>query len=147
MNNQEALNRAYAGLSAQGFQKSVLDDRCKYRGPDGRRCAVGHLIRDDEYREVFDQLFSGYYIYDIRNLCPSLHGVSLELLTALQFAHDGAHDPDDMRERLLGVAERFGLTPPDTGRGAYGAIEGLRAESDAQRTEDLSEWLSTGRAL
>lgn len=118
VNNQEAFDKAYAGLSAQGFAQSSLGDRCKYRGPDGRRCAVGHLIPDDEYREEFDRPFSGLLLYGVRRQCPSLSGVSLRRLIELRRAHDRTRGPDDMRERLLRVAKMFQLTPPTREDGA-----------------------------
>lgn len=60
MNTQEAkqqlFDRAVAGLANQGFQQSLdeTQDTCAYRGSEGMRCAMGHVLPDDKYRPEFE---------------------------------------------------------------------------------------------
>jgi len=58
---QNAINTMYKGLSAQDWKPSVTisiegGTKCKYRGEDNRKCAVGHLIPDDVYEPALEQL-------------------------------------------------------------------------------------------
>lgn len=53
MNNQQAFTQAIQGLIAQG-RPSTRINTCVYRGPDNRKCAIGHLIPDSLYRESFE---------------------------------------------------------------------------------------------
>lgn len=47
---QQIFDQAYNGVVAQGGQSSDTVGRCMYRGPEGRKCAVGHLLPDELYR-------------------------------------------------------------------------------------------------
>lgn len=44
---QELFDRAVNGVMAQG-RRSTDNGLCRYRGNDGARCAVGHVVDDDE---------------------------------------------------------------------------------------------------
>ena len=49
LNRQAVFDTAYLGLRGQGFLRSVGGPECRYRGTNGRKCAVGHLFGDDMY--------------------------------------------------------------------------------------------------
>lgn len=55
MDKQEIFNKAIRALHAQP-QKSYdeFTGTCFYRGPEGIKCAIGHLIPDEEYNPKFE---------------------------------------------------------------------------------------------
>lgn len=118
MNKQLIFDTAYKGLAAQGFQRSVAPGEffggCRYRGGEGRKCAVGHLIPDDRYYYGIE----GKSVNDrevLRLIEPSF-GVSLFdhcFLTSLQRAHDEGTMPELMQEALKSFAREYKLTIPE----------------------------------
>lgn len=50
---QATFDTAAVHLLRQG-ERSMTDDGCKYRGPNGLKCAVGALIPDNAYDPEFD---------------------------------------------------------------------------------------------
>lgn len=51
MNKQEMFTKVWRGLEAQKWEKSRADKiGCLYRGPNGMKCAAGHLIPDEKYK-------------------------------------------------------------------------------------------------
>lgn len=114
MTNQEAFNIAVKGLAAQDWQPSVLHTKCLYRGPDGRKCAVGHLIPDDQYQAYFDTQEASYD-YFLRNIVvnlPALRGVTLDFLRDLQNAHDSASTATEMANNFRRLAFRYDFAMP-----------------------------------
>lgn len=117
---QQHFTTAYAGLASQGFERSVRsnDDACLYRAPDGRKCAVGHILPD----EAISMNMNGGSIGDltsVNNLADEiLFGDSSydemgNFLNDLQDAHDSAYTPDAMRSNLRAVATYHHLTVPE----------------------------------
>jgi len=51
---QQIFDQAYNGILAQGGQSSDTVGRCMYRGPGGRKCAVGHLLPDALYHRSME---------------------------------------------------------------------------------------------
>lgn len=50
MNKQEIFNKVWNGFKSQDWKRSVDHAaNCMYRDPSGFKCAVGHLIPDEEY--------------------------------------------------------------------------------------------------
>lgn len=58
--------------------------RCLYRGPDGRKCAVGLLIPDDK----FDPAINSDAVYDVIDRVDVPEGMSEGDLNDCQKAHD-----------------------------------------------------------
>lgn len=59
MNKQDMFDVMTSALLAQGKQSGEVpeegaDFECRYRAPDGCKCAVGHLIKDEFYNEGFE---------------------------------------------------------------------------------------------
>jgi hypothetical protein len=58
---QEMFNTVYLGLASQGFERSLkkggkpISNYCVYRSEDGKKCAAGWLITDEEYDKSFEQ--------------------------------------------------------------------------------------------
>lgn len=92
---------------------------CKYRGGDGRSCAIGCLIKDEFYKEEFEgNLFTEMlHIKSAveKSVGEILSSRTVELLRSLQIAHDKAHyvidrwEWDDLKMQLLNIALKFGL--------------------------------------
>jgi hypothetical protein len=94
---------------------------CRYRAPDGTRCAVGCLITDEAYTPALEGHPVGL---DIVRQALEASGVGLgplALLAHLQDLHDST-PPVDWVEELKLLAKRHGLSPA-----AIVAMEGAGA--------------------
>lgn len=93
MTNQEAFNRVWDHFVVKKGKPSMSKDgNCKYRGPNGAKCAVGVLIPDEAYRESYDS-DGGYSLYTLISDPPVssvLCGVTPGLLFAMQHVHDAS---------------------------------------------------------
>lgn len=106
---QGIFNTVKTHLLTQGV-KSIKESRvCQYRMPDGRKCAAGVLITDEEYSPVMEgQLFitllnSGEW-RSLERFEPHR-----ELINELQSVHDN-HTPVEWEYALQCVALKFDLT-------------------------------------
>lgn len=119
MTPQEIFDKAYLGLKAQG-KVSRSRDGCMYSAPSGERCGVGHLV-DPAIGKMWDT--SGderIYGTGIDTIVKRhLDGVepwmedNIELLDAIQCAHDGIYNWQDEFERVFAnVAKNFLLVVP-----------------------------------
>lgn len=116
MTAQEIFNIAFINVIAQGCRSSTSDGSCKYRGPDGLKCAVGFMI-DDETAAVWDTMGSiEDIVYTHRESLPSWVVDNRSLLNAIQGAHDGAGQPESFVESftkaMTKIANRFQLEIP-----------------------------------
>lgn len=101
--------KAYRGLKKQGFVQSRNGNtRCQYRGLEGLKCAVGHLLTDRAGR-IFDNymLLPGSKGFRIEGHKPSVP--QIDFLEDLQRVHDGNSIPEDMKKGLLTLAKRYGV--------------------------------------
>jgi hypothetical protein len=109
--HQAAFDKVADGLLRQGRRSMLKGSKttCAYRGPDGERCGIGHIIPDHEYDpkmeklDIFELLNGGWKI-------PSLRGLSDGFLADLQGAHDiglvpRSAKPMDMAEAFEQWAE------------------------------------------
>lgn len=110
MDRQEMFDRAVKGLASQGWERSLgAGGKCSYRGVDGRRCAVGWLL-DDEDVDGFAQVPYGGLPSHVRS---KLGGDTHYCFVGhLQNAHDYGKTPIDMRCNLRNLAEWYGLALP-----------------------------------
>ena len=108
---QQLFDLAVAGVLQQGKPAITELGSCRYRAPDGSKCAIGQLIPDEKYRKSFEDM--------------SLDGVALTalgiedrntviMLGDLQQAHDDAAQwPEtfltEFRFNVLGVASNHNL--------------------------------------
>jgi hypothetical protein len=71
-------------------ERSSIDSRCLYRGPNNLKCAAGALIAEDEYKPSFDESLVGCDWKGLvtKDLVPRTHQ---GLIEHLQFIHD--HKP------------------------------------------------------
>jgi hypothetical protein len=89
MTAQEIFETVVKALALQGERSYYPDQGCFYRHPEGLKCAVGHLIPDEEY----DQCMEGSAVSSIIHIAGSDSFLSslephIELLSRLQIAHD-----------------------------------------------------------
>lgn len=90
------------------------DYSCRYRGSDGRKCAIGCLIPDDVYKPAME----GGDVSDIiakdllpLNLAAEFHK-NLRLLSLLQKIHDESNSFEDWEKQWRMVADDFKLKYP-----------------------------------
>lgn len=117
MNAQQIFNTVVRGLRAQG-KPSVNAYDCRYRGPDGAKCAAGFLIPDAAYvgsMEAQDwTTLSRLYA----NSLPEYLSSHTVLIQALQCVHDNwareirlQRDEGFPVDAFKHTAERFFLDP------------------------------------
>ncbi len=115
MNRQEVYNKVKTALLAQGCRSlSLLGGSCKYRGYDGGKCAVGHLIDDEHYSEDFEG-----NACNAHNVIEALiaSGIDVEkdsdkdFLLRIQKAHDDARESfvPQFTENMSSVAKLYNL--------------------------------------
>jgi len=120
MELQEVFNTVYKGLAGQNWEKStakiqLVPDHfnfvCAYRGDNGCKCAVGHLIPDSIYKSDME----GHGVTNIvlhKGLEAFRGTLMFSALTRMQSLHDTSIDCNDMKERFEVYAVERGLTIP-----------------------------------
>ena len=109
MNRQEVFNTVKEHLLRQGTRSiwHYSSSTCLYRGPEGRKCAIGCLIPDEYYQPSMEGIaidsFRGEFDYVLSYLGVNCDD-DIEFLQDLQNVHDSYH-PDDWATAL----ERFVL--------------------------------------
>ncbi len=110
MTLQEIFDIVWVGLKSQGFKQSMVKGLCYYRGEGGKKCAMGHLISDEEYSSSMEEIsFS-----KLENLSPrleELRNVFSHELTELQWIHD--MNRATMEFDLRSFAAKHSLRIPD----------------------------------
>lgn len=111
MTRQEIFDKVYLGLKSQGFRQSINNYQCVYRGPYGRRCAIGHLMPAEVVLAEGRAWECGSNGRTVQKVVGAGNG---QLLTTLQQTHDAAasFDPNVLEDKLRGVAAFYGLTIP-----------------------------------
>lgn len=113
---QKIFDVAYKGLASQGFRQSRTSNMgwCAYRGEGGLKCAVGHLINDENYNVGLEGLASDMACV---MKAAGVQDCHKKLLADMQEAHDGDFGrgitPDEMKSRLADVATEHGLQVPE----------------------------------
>lgn len=124
---QEIFDTVWLGLKSQGFEGSFntteCGPECAYRGEDGKKCAVGHLISDEDYQLDFE----GYgFTEDETCSVDATIRVSAKVkrehrkfVSDLQLIHDtcvrsyeGTDIPDQIQKSMRDLAKRHELTIP-----------------------------------
>jgi hypothetical protein len=105
------------GVPSVGFKSSGRIDACQYRGVNGAKCAVGHLITDDEYSRSMENM----NVLDMqdRKLLPERLIPFVDFLKELQVAHDNPVRYEGMTEsyefipefikNMRGIAKKYNL--------------------------------------
>lgn len=109
--NQEIFDLACKGMLRQGRKSLNESNFCAYRGRDGLKCAVGHIIPDNLYMEEFDERDGEHYTSVMRKLRDHImveDDRGLTLLGRLQLVHDH-RSPGCWPGELAEIASEFSL--------------------------------------
>jgi hypothetical protein len=117
MTKQEVFNKVVTHLREQGEMSGYEAPPgvvCLYRN-NGKKCAIGALISDEEYSEAFER--QSVYGLSIRSDCPATvkqlvaeHGEWF--LSRLQRIHD-EYGPSKWDEQFEIFASEYGLELPE----------------------------------
>ena len=114
---KEIYERVSAHLLRQRAVSEDENGSCRLRGSDGRKCAIGSLIRDDLYCNDIEGVGIAYYRHArdgalLRALYASNVDIYddqiVELLTELEELHDNAH-VDEWPALLTMIGRRHAL--------------------------------------
>jgi hypothetical protein len=108
---QETFDHICKSIIAQGKQSYDPDaGDCRYRGPNGLKCAAGFCITDEEYLPSME----GHGVHS-PNVEYALRDWNLPVILAMQRIHDfPAHDYiEHFKVGAKGVARMYSLTVPD----------------------------------
>jgi len=111
---QEIFDLAYIGLAKQGFKRSYQKETstdgpfCLYRAPDGKKCAIGFCIPDEEYRPNLEG-GDAWLAYK----AAGISGRDFNFAERLQGVHDHSKFPSEMEQDLRMFANEYGLTIPE----------------------------------
>lgn len=106
-NKQAIFDRVAAALIAQGRKSADGTGTCLYRGPDGLRCGVGHIMSDDAAARACDAQGDQTQVNVLPSelLDPALdyrladrtdrREKQLDFLQSMQNAHDNASNGGD----------------------------------------------------
>lgn len=121
---QEYFDQMVRGLAAQGWAKSEGERRsgyqqpsgdymdCVYRGPEGRKCAVGQVIPDD-VAAVWDGVSTSAFDWLVGRGYAEAAPEIIRFFVAGQAAHDQAEGPIEMRERFERLCSEYQLDWPE----------------------------------
>lgn len=108
MTEQEIFDKVVVHLANQKVKSTdgATDEGgiCLYRGPEGRMCAVGCLLSDEEYSPDME----GRPVFMMPQLPSRLQG-HLRFLERLQKAHDSSSTPEALRYALEIIGYSFHL--------------------------------------
>lgn len=110
MSLQEVFTTVKNHLLTQNAKSGVPDlfipsgFSCKYRDPEGRKCAAGVLIPDSEYNPDWEGRLSHVVPYILNNFTPEERA----LIYKLQKVHDN-NPVENWPTRLQELAENFEL--------------------------------------
>lgn len=110
MTKQEVFNIVVKHLAAQNWEKSIIAGSCAYRGPGGKKCAIGALLLDSEAPMEGDTVFGQWFDPILERLDLGIGGRGF--LDRLQGAHDLALSADNMQVKMKDVARDFRLEWP-----------------------------------
>jgi len=126
MTAQEVFDKAVIGILEQGVPSMSDSGTCKYRGPNGLKCAAGQVLRDEDYVAVNwdrDTNDSSFDTIVNNGDAPDYMFQHQELISDLQTAHDSdsgnASDPEgvaawlqDFRREARAIAKQHRLRMP-----------------------------------
>lgn len=119
---QAAFDKSTAALLAQGAKSfgevPNVGSACLYRGPEGRKCAIGHLMSDEQiaFFEIKEDTNVWTFPSGLLNqLLPEVdEAIGAKFLSELQRAHDRASPSTfvaDFTRVANEVASCYNLTP------------------------------------
>jgi hypothetical protein len=112
---QELYDFVVAAIVKQGRPSVGDNDRCLYRGPDGLKCAYGHVHPDSMYSEEMES--RDIIELSERHMIPESLSRHTPLLNHLQLCHDGPSETNDFIfikefcQNANAVAKKYNLKP------------------------------------
>jgi hypothetical protein len=123
---QMAFNEMFEGLRNQDFRQSTRirtgrwagGSVCSYRGMNGRKCAIGHLIPTEKYSSSLELVHGGVSNPAVYGSLPEKYGAIedgkfLDFLIEAQYIHDRSRVPKKMQDGLRLLASTYHLTIPE----------------------------------
>lgn len=122
MTLQEMFNIVWNGLKGQNWQQCTdARGNCVYRGPNGMKCAAGHVFTDGDIAEAEKKAFElgntkgliSAGVYTVASLCGRTD-LPLDALGTMQGMHDLYLSPGQrMETRFRDYAKAHKLTIPE----------------------------------
>lgn len=120
MNTQEAVQAVYQWFVVEQHGPSLDEPSCRYRGPNGAKCAAGVLIPDHLYNPTMEEMAIGDVCAQWREVGDYLSDVNPAILDRLQSAHDDAAQNDvndedftaEMTAELREIMTEIGMEVP-----------------------------------
>lgn len=120
LSQQEIFNRVWQHFIIERQPRSVTSDgHCRYRGPEGAKCAVGLFIPDDCYSPWMEGLGADCILAEARNQKHVLPSELTELLSEhpallrdLQNLHDKGTSRLEFERALVELADSYNLWVP-----------------------------------
>jgi hypothetical protein len=99
-------------------------EHCTYwNQKEGTKCAIGHHIPEDDYREGMEDLEVAHLLQEYPHLEYIFKDIPLPLMQDLQSFHDGMMrkyvEPDQRQKEADSIAQRHGLIQYAPTRGFY----------------------------
>lgn len=122
MTPQEIFDKAYIGVVTQGQPSVKVGKGCVYRGENGNKCAIGHLIDDATAKRWDKYEMSGIGSVSIRaKIKPDWLDANIKLLENIQAAHDNTYLQEwqetdfveDYKKQMGYIARENNLTIPE----------------------------------
>lgn len=105
LTSQQVFDNALFGIRGQQYQASVAagGTHCRYRGPLGRKCGIGHSIPDALAKQDHEGKTVRWLVLVAADGAPPWRGglgalfsnVPMELLSDVQRTHDNLAYPDE----------------------------------------------------
>lgn len=107
---QEQFDTVLFGIRKQGGPSKDDSGTCRFRGVNGRKCALGHLISDDNYRPSYEPCSVSYLVS--AGVLPDIGAADAG---AIQSIHDTSAIYDETffgrwEEGMAAFATEHGLT-------------------------------------
>jgi hypothetical protein len=125
---QDLFNQAYIGLRNQNWQQSISyvgrEPVCRYRSEVGLKCAVGHCIPDNLYKDIYEGRSFTIPFYDNAvqlttgdcvkpgEYCRAERLILDEFISYMQAAHDSNEAPTEMQKAMNLIADTYKLEIP-----------------------------------
>lgn len=112
---QEIFDFVVEKLRAQGCASVNPFGRCLYRGPDGLKCAIGHMIPDELYRPGWDDYGDNASFLVVKRMGLAPNQILDFLDEAQRDLHDklsgkGSYFPLRLEKMAENFAEKHNLT-------------------------------------
>lgn len=116
---QGIVDHVSAAIVEQGAPSQKASGMCMYRGPNGRKCAAGHLIPDELYHEGLESIGWRTMDEEFYKACGLQHHSSM--IWELQRCHDVAASSEQsndyfielFQESVIKLCRKFHLNIPE----------------------------------